>query len=355
MRTQPSQSAPVVKTEPKSGLAIQKSQGDSASQPLIAAPPGVSVVLMNQDDEEDYNGDLDMSPTQEHGCDITKSKLQAQLTNLLQIQEGFIVDVTLPSIMDPITAQIETLKIQLRSMRSPGRKLDGLRGVILRCEKRLSKAKCDLEEAESLLSEAKTRVDGETMALCEHCMELQLLEDELASQQSPLFRAVAQTQLPPEAWQVQQETMATQIAYLFGELDKAMKMAHEFAMTVTANELLSQQIAQLLSERQAAVTTLTTAGQQDLADMLDQTTPTLAAACTLEPKVEDGPDGLAPTPTLTPHQIPTPGGRVQINKLLSIGKLPTNRITGKLMVETLGFLPATAENRRAEASPYGDQ
>ena len=149
--------------------------------------------------------------------------------------------------------------------------------------------------------------------------------------------------------------MATQIAYLSGELDKAMKMAHEFAMTVTANEFLSQQIAQLLSERQAAVTTLTTAGQQDLADMLDQTTPTLAAACTLEPKVEDGPDGLAPTPTLTPHQIPTPGGRVQINKLLSIGKLPTNRITGKLMVETPGFLPATAENRRAEASPYGDQ
>ena len=193
------------------------------------------------------------------------------------------------------------------------------------------------------------------MALCEHCMELQLLEDELASQQSPLFRAAAQTQLPPVAWQVQQETMATQIAYLSGELDKAMKMAHEFAMTVTANELLSQQIAQLLSERQAAVTTLSTAGQQDRADMLDQTTPTLAAACTLEPKVEDGPDGLAPTHTLTPHQIPTPGGRVQINKLLSIGKLPTNRITCKLMVETLGFLPATGENRQAEASPYGDQ
>ena len=220
MKSQPAQPTPVVKTEPKPGSATQKGHGHPATQPLLATPPGVKVVLMNQDDEEDSDGDQEMSPTQDHGCEITKAKLQAQLANLLRIQEGFIVDVTPPVIMDPIAAQIETLKAQLRSMRSPGRKLDGLRGVILRCEKRLSKAVCDLEDAESLVSEAKTRLDEETAALSAHRMELQMLEVVLASQQLLLFRTDALPPKPPEVWLAQQETMSTQIAFLAGELTK---------------------------------------------------------------------------------------------------------------------------------------
>ena len=146
------------------------------------------------------------------------------LSNLLQIQEGFIEEVTPPSIMDPVVAQIETLKLQLRSMRSPGRKLDGLRGVIQRCERRQSKAKIELEEAEALMMEAKTRFDSETIALQEHRRELQQLKEELAPQQL-LFHENGHAQLPPEAWLKKQDNMSIQIAYLFGELDKAVKMA----------------------------------------------------------------------------------------------------------------------------------
>ena len=87
------------------------------------------------------------------------------LSNLLQIQDGFIEEITPLFITDTVVAQIETLKLQLRSMRSPGRKLDGLRGVIQRCEKCQAQAMLELEEAEALMKEAKGRYDSETIAL----------------------------------------------------------------------------------------------------------------------------------------------------------------------------------------------
>ena len=146
--------------------------------------------------------------------------------------------------------------------------------------------------------------------------------------------------------------MSTQIAYLFGEFDKALKMAQDFAAMVQTNERLSQQVTQLLTERQETVAALQIAGQHELSDKLAQLTPTLAAACVVETRVGPGQDGFEPTPVLLARQIITPGGRATLGLIMANGKVAMGIPAGKQCVET-PCPSANIEGRRASASPYG--
>ena len=127
-----------------------------------------------------------MDSSDDPGSAASKAKLETMLSHLLAMQDGFVDVVTPLCVKQPLATQIETLKLQLRALRSPGRKLDGLRGVSQRCEKRHSK----------LMMDAKTRIDSETIAPQEHSRDLQQFEEELAPQQL-LFHENGPAQLPP--------------------------------------------------------------------------------------------------------------------------------------------------------------
>jgi hypothetical protein len=75
-------------------------------------------------------------------------------------------------IIDGIQDEIEDVQCQIRGMRPTGERLEGLKGVIARGERRLEQARQDLQEA-------SIRIDSETKEIAEHKAELAELEQQL--------------------------------------------------------------------------------------------------------------------------------------------------------------------------------
>ena len=232
-----------------------------------------------------------------------------------------------------VSADIEACKALLRSTRTPGRKLDGVRGAIQRCEKRAAKASQGIVDANALLLAASERHTTEQSMLVKFRSELQLLEEELAIHQSHLlFRETSPTQLPPEVmWQ--QDQMTQQIEALKLELAMQSQRAQQELATQslraqqaleahqTQIALQSAQHAQMTQQMAQLQEALYASGQLKLAEMADAEPPTPipTAACLATAEVEATP-GI-PVPVQAPHVVATPNGRRCVSKLA--GYVPT--------------------------------
>ena len=198
--------------------------------PLLSSSPGVSGVVIHVECGNGDESDMDMQD-EDPSTPESRAVTQERLSHLLVLQSSFTEKFTPNGVAALTSAEIEACKAHLRSTRTPGRKLDGLRGAIQRCEKRAAKAEQDIADANVLLLEATDRHTMERSALEKHRSELQQLEEELATHQNPqLFRESSPAQLPPEIM-LQQAQMTQQIASLNQELCKqALAAQQELAM-----------------------------------------------------------------------------------------------------------------------------
>ena len=98
------------------------------------------------------------------------------------------------------------------------------------------------------------------------------------------------------------------------------------------NELLSQQVALLLAERQATAVALQAAGQHSLMEAIAQPTPVPAVDCVVETIIEAILETPVPkeAPKPAPFIAATPGGRVA----LPGGFFAAGRMSGKQYVPT---------------------
>ena len=316
-----------------------------ASTPVRAATDMATPVKPQPDivikiiDVEEEMPDADQYPEQDESC--SRAALQQYLDRMLLVQES-------ASPLDPewltsrTAAEIEATKLRLRNMRPPGRKLEGLRGVVARDEKRLVNAQQRLEAAEQEILDARAGHAEASLRLEEHRTELQALVSELAST-AQVFQADSPAQLPPELASLNQ-----QIASLNQQLSNQAMVAQQQL------ELQAEHARQALGVQQVQINklveALSAAGMHHLVDAADplNVAPKQAAACMAETLLDVIQDVTDATPALAPLIVPTPCGRV----VLSSGKVAAGRPAGKQLVPTPTDGTGLAMETSARTSPY---
>ena len=161
--------------------------------------PQTDVVIEFIDAEEMADADQHLEQDEAH----SRAALQQYMNRMLLFQES-------ATPLDPewltsrTAAEIEATKMKLRSMRPPGRKLEGLRGVVARGEKRVANVHLRFEAAEQEVLEARSGLTEESQHLEENRAALQSLVNELATN-AQLFQTVSPAQLPPEIASLNQQ------------------------------------------------------------------------------------------------------------------------------------------------------
>ena len=332
--------------KPAAVLASAVSAEATPTGPPVVRRPDDNVDIEIIDAEQVLaTADLELEPDERQA----RATLQHHLNYMLQLQEGFGLQ-TPEWMVNATAADVEAAKLKLRSMRPPGQKLEGLRGVVARGEKRLANAQARLEAAELEVIDARAGHAEESLRLEEHRAEMQALVSDLAST-AQVFQVDSPAQLPPEIASLNQ-----QIASLNQQLCNQAMVAQQQL------ELLEVHARQALGVKQVQlnklIEALTAAGMHQLVDAADpmHVTPMQIAACMAEASIDAVQDTLVMDAALTtaPFIVPTPGGRI----LLSSGKVAAGLIKGKQLVLTptdgSGLAAETTAMVRAqESSPYG--
>ena len=327
------------KTPPVTQASTPARAATDMATPVKPQPDIVVKII----DVEEEMPDADQDPEPDESC--SRAALQQYLDRMLLVQESASpLDTEL--VTSHTAAEIVATKLRLRNMRPPGRKLEGLRGVVARDEKRLVNAQQRLEAAEQEILDARAGHAEASLRLEEHRTELQALVSELALI-AQVFQADSSAQLPPELASLNQ-----QIASLNQQLSNQAMVAQQ--QLEQQLELQALHARQALGAQQAQINmlveALSAAGMHHLVDAADplNVAPKQAAACMAETLLDAIQDVTDETPVPAPFIVPTPCGRV----VLSSGKVAAGRPAGKQLVLTPTDGTGLSMETTARTSPY---